>query len=285
VDWRRGSDYVGWLPLGPRGHRHRSADWVFVPQRDFFAPRLRRVVVVPSRNAYYYDRTPTVVHMDRRWDRFDRHWHNRGIEPREIERKTAKAAPRVRVRDVDRPQPARFVGGKDSELQVYRPDPDRARERASRQSRQREEPRERVSRQPEESRERVSRQREASRAQPAPTRVEKAPARREPERARLPQARPEREPAARKQASPTRVDRQPERARRPERAVAPQAKQRATAPPQAKQRVVDSPQAKQRAARPSDAAKGVRRGKAGPKPAEEAQPQGRQGRPGRTPSG
>jgi hypothetical protein len=52
VQWRRGTEYVGWAPLPPDEivveYRDEPDAWIFVRSRDFVAPRLESVIL-PAR--------------------------------------------------------------------------------------------------------------------------------------------------------------------------------------------------------------------------------------------
>jgi len=73
VDWRRGSDYIGWAPLPPDDVivtvRDNPDYWLFVRPRDLVAPRLTMVIVPPAQRGGIFQSTVvvnrTVVIRDR----------------------------------------------------------------------------------------------------------------------------------------------------------------------------------------------------------------------------
>jgi hypothetical protein len=62
VDWRRGSDVVGWAPLPPDDVviADDPLVWSFVALRDLIAPRVARVFLPPQRHSFYFRNTVTV---------------------------------------------------------------------------------------------------------------------------------------------------------------------------------------------------------------------------------
>lgn len=121
VSWRHGPDYIGWVPLPPSRFSISSygpTRWIFVSQRQFFHPRLYDVVFAPNHRIFRECRDEyRVSHRRGRW-------YNGGADRHRIERIARAQAPVVRVREVDRPDRARFTrdGNRDGgELRVYRP--------------------------------------------------------------------------------------------------------------------------------------------------------------------
>lgn len=106
VEWRSGDDYVGWAPLTPDlsyddgvgFHAYVSLGepwWVFVPKREFLAPRVREVIVYDAghrRHAFAYTRDST------RYESIGHgHARNWGIRADDIERATHRHVERVRI--------------------------------------------------------------------------------------------------------------------------------------------------------------------------------------------
>jgi hypothetical protein len=77
VTWRRGGDYVGWAPMGPRGSGYAFGwidyyeppiieAWVFVPQQRFIAVDLVSYVVPVTQVNTIYIETRETYHVQRR---------------------------------------------------------------------------------------------------------------------------------------------------------------------------------------------------------------------------
>jgi hypothetical protein len=124
VDWRRGSDAVGWAPLPPED---MAADteydqdpnyWIFVQPRYMMAPRLRGYVLPPQRATVVFRDTVLVnrtVRLNRERERIA---VNPGIAPNIVAAVTRGAVPTYRV------QPRVFAGtqGVQGAVQVRRED-------------------------------------------------------------------------------------------------------------------------------------------------------------------
>ena len=123
VDWRSGSGYYGWAPLGPRinininiGRRYNAPHnhWVFIPQRCIYYPSYSRYWE-PRRNVYIYNNTTIInnVYINRNVR------YNSGPRVEDIRRATRQNVPVYRIADNSRPGSTRVE--KDA-ISIYRPD-------------------------------------------------------------------------------------------------------------------------------------------------------------------
>ncbi len=121
VEWRYGDEFIGWAPLGPEMAFDAEValappSWVFVPQRQFLAPRLSDVVVISARNESLLRETPRVVTLS--WDKG--RMINRGVAAERIEKATGRKLECTRIRAVESPA-AMQIGVQPKEVQVSRP--------------------------------------------------------------------------------------------------------------------------------------------------------------------
>ncbi len=133
VSWRSGGGYIGWAPLPPRvawdasiGFRVGGAEidafiaprqYVFVEERSFVDPSVRRHFVRPDRNEVIISQTRNVTRYRADGGRVV----NRSVEPEQIERVTRHRVPRARPVEVDSVKVAHHARVKGDEVPVFRP--------------------------------------------------------------------------------------------------------------------------------------------------------------------
>src|SRR5262249_48307522 len=97
VSWRASDDYVGWAPLPPGGYdvSVASADFVFVPEGRFLAPRVVNYIAPFDRVNAIYPRTRTFNNY-----RFaNNRVFNAGVPVDRIQRAIGRPVPRFQVAD------------------------------------------------------------------------------------------------------------------------------------------------------------------------------------------
>jgi hypothetical protein len=133
VAWRSGPGYVGWAPLPPEvrwragvglelGHFDLDRDiphrhWVFVPDRFFDGPALRRHVLLPSGNAVVLEHT----HNATRIEIAAGHIVDFGIEIGDIEKATGRPVPHFHLRSVGSVAAAHLPREHHDEIDMFRP--------------------------------------------------------------------------------------------------------------------------------------------------------------------
>jgi hypothetical protein len=126
VAWRTGDSHLGWAPLPPdaefipgMGIRSSGFDippyyWIFVDGRNFWNDRLDRYVLPYERNQTIINYTVINVNIRAQDDRV----YNEGFDPDKAWRLTGRQVTRYRLKDDDRPGPARFEG---DEVLIHKP--------------------------------------------------------------------------------------------------------------------------------------------------------------------
>lgn len=124
VTWRFGGGYAGWAPLPPYANAFAFTGIVdpfafcFVQQRYLAEPFLARHFVPVQRNVTIVNVTRNVTNYTRVNNRIV----NQGISPREIERVSGHAVPRLKVREVASvPRAGQRPSVTGHELTVFRP--------------------------------------------------------------------------------------------------------------------------------------------------------------------
>jgi len=119
VSWQEGGDYIGWAPLPPsvgwNGGGLGSVDfsavlspetYVFVPEREFLAPRLVTYVVPRERVVTVYRQTRNVTN----YRVVDNRVFNQGLAVERVQQVTGRPVPRYQVADLGEGQ--RHQGGR-----------------------------------------------------------------------------------------------------------------------------------------------------------------------------
>ncbi|HEY3568820.1 MAG TPA: DUF6600 domain-containing protein [Thermoanaerobaculia bacterium] len=110
VSWQAGGDYVGWAPLPPGvnvsvsvgggygGYAYGIApeDYVFVPERDFLAPRIATYVVPETRVRGFWGQTRNFTNYRFSGGRV----FNQGIPVDQVQRFVGRRVPRYQVADL-----------------------------------------------------------------------------------------------------------------------------------------------------------------------------------------
>jgi len=131
VEWRYDDDYIGWAPLPPYAEYrmgfgiHFSIDWVapvhywnFVGSRNFTSHHLGGYVQPPERNGRIFGHTRGTLDIRSDGDRVI----NRGLDRRDIERRTLGRVDRVDVVGQGTRSGERVVVDRNRErIEVYRP--------------------------------------------------------------------------------------------------------------------------------------------------------------------
>jgi hypothetical protein len=133
VSWQEGADYVGWAPLPPGvnvsvsvgggygGYAYGIApeDYVFVPERDFLAPRIATYVVPQARIGGFWGQTRNFTNY-----RFDGgRVFNQGVPVDRFQR-FGRAVPRYQVADLGGADFKRYRGGariQGNRVELFRP--------------------------------------------------------------------------------------------------------------------------------------------------------------------
>jgi hypothetical protein len=126
VSWQESDDYIGWAPLPPSvGFRTGLLDvrlspelYVFVPARQFLAPRLSSYVVPRVERDRIYRRTRNVTE----YQVVNRRVVNRGVSVDRIQRVVGRAVPRYQVADVAASQRHRGARIERNRVEVFRPE-------------------------------------------------------------------------------------------------------------------------------------------------------------------
>lgn len=124
VTWRFGGGYVGWAPLPPYANAFGFRGLVdpyafsFVHQRYLAEPFVARHFLPVQRNVTIVNVTKNITNYTVVNNRIV----NRGVSPREIERVSGRAVPRLKVREVASvPRPGQRASVTGRELTVFRP--------------------------------------------------------------------------------------------------------------------------------------------------------------------
>jgi len=123
VNWRTGSGYYGWAPLGPNisininmGRKHYTPDnyWVFIPQRHIYNPSYSSYWE-PRRNVYIIQNTTIInnVYSNRNVS------YNYGPGVDDVRRATKRDVAVYRISDDRRPGATRISN---DAVSIYRPD-------------------------------------------------------------------------------------------------------------------------------------------------------------------
>ena len=127
VSWQEGSDYVGWAPLPPDYRPGISFDfatsiapeeYVFVPERQFLAPRIAAYVVAqPTERVRIYRQTRNIT----RYQVVNQRVVNQGVPVENIQRVVGRPVPRYHVTELNADQ--RHSGARVAQNQValFRP--------------------------------------------------------------------------------------------------------------------------------------------------------------------
>ncbi|MFL6263169.1 MAG: DUF6600 domain-containing protein [Thermoanaerobaculia bacterium] len=133
VSWQAGADYVGWAPLPPGvsvsvstgggyvGYAYGIApeDYVFVPERDFLAPRLATYAVPYTRVRSFWGQTRNYTNYRFNGGRV----FNQGIPVDQVQRFVGRRVPRYQVADLGADY-KRYRGGariQGDRLAIFRP--------------------------------------------------------------------------------------------------------------------------------------------------------------------
>jgi hypothetical protein len=126
VSWQESDDYLGWAPLPPSvdfrpgvnlNVRLSPDAYVFVPSRQFLAPRIRDYVVPRAQYGQIFPRTRNVT----RYNRVNNRIFNQGVAVERIQRVTGRTVTRYQIADEgvnDRHRGARIVQNR---VTVFRP--------------------------------------------------------------------------------------------------------------------------------------------------------------------
>ncbi|MEA2602515.1 MAG: hypothetical protein QOF89_3507 [Acidobacteriota bacterium] len=126
VSWQESDDYVGWAPLPPSvdfrpgvnlNVRLSPDAYVFVPSRQFLAPRVRDYVVSRAQYGQIFPRTRNVT----RYNRVNNRIFNQGVAIERIQRVTGRQVTRYQIADLganDRHRGARIVQNR---VTIFRP--------------------------------------------------------------------------------------------------------------------------------------------------------------------
>jgi hypothetical protein len=126
VSWQESDDYVGWAPLPPSvdfrpgvtlNVRLAPDDYVFVPSRQFLAPRIVNYIVPRAQYGQIFTRTRNVT----RYNRVNNRIFNQGVAVERIQRVTGRRVTRYQIADLganDRHRGARIVQNR---VTIFRP--------------------------------------------------------------------------------------------------------------------------------------------------------------------
>jgi hypothetical protein len=126
VSWQESDDYIGWAPLppsvnfrvGPLNVSLSPETYVFVPTRQFLAPRISQYAVPRAERDRIFVRTRNVTD----YQIVNRRVVNRGISVDRIQRVVGRAVPRYQVADVGADQRHRGPRVAQNRLSVFRPE-------------------------------------------------------------------------------------------------------------------------------------------------------------------
>jgi hypothetical protein len=126
VSWQESDDYVGWAPLPPSvdfrpgvnlNVRLAPDDYVFVPSRQFLAPRIVDYIVPRAQYGTIFPRTRNVT----LYNRVNNRIFNQGVAVERIQRVTGRRVTRYQIADLganERHRGARIVQNR---VTVFRP--------------------------------------------------------------------------------------------------------------------------------------------------------------------
>jgi hypothetical protein len=126
VSWQESDDYIGWAPLPPSVSfrvgrldvRLSPATYVFVPTRQFLAPRISQYAVPRAERDRIFVRTRNVTE----YQVVNRRVINRGISVDRIQRVVGRAVPRYQVADMGADQRHREGRIAQNRVTVFRPE-------------------------------------------------------------------------------------------------------------------------------------------------------------------
>lgn len=134
VVWRNGGGYLGWAPLTPEvgwsqssglvwgGFAFNALDplsWVFVPEREIFAPSIIRVAVLPPRNITIIRQTKNITNVAVDRERVV----DRSFSPQSLSRWVGRQVTPLRLDELKQPSRGRGleIREKEKDVRVYRP--------------------------------------------------------------------------------------------------------------------------------------------------------------------
>lgn len=131
VSWQEGNDYVGWAPLPPAVDFRTGVDlsvslgpdaYVFVPERQFLAPRLNAYFVPRDECTRIFPSTRNIT----RYNDVNNRVFNQGVPVDRVQRAVGRAVPRYQIADLNADQ--RHQGGRVAQNRValFRPQVDKA---------------------------------------------------------------------------------------------------------------------------------------------------------------
>jgi hypothetical protein len=126
VSWQESDDYIGWAPLPPSVSfrvgrldvRLAPETYVFVPTRQFLAPRISQYAVPRAERDRIFVRTRNVTE----YQIVNRRVVNRGISVDRIQRVVGRAVPRYQVADMSADQRHREGRIRQNRVTVFRPE-------------------------------------------------------------------------------------------------------------------------------------------------------------------
>jgi hypothetical protein len=126
VSWQESDDYIGWAPLPPSVSfrvgrldvRLAPETYVFVPTRQFLAPRISQYAVPRAERDRIFVRTRNVTD----YQIVNRRVVNRGISVDRIQRVVGRAVPRYQVTDMGADQRHREGRITQNRVTVFRPE-------------------------------------------------------------------------------------------------------------------------------------------------------------------
>jgi len=126
VSWQESDDYIGWAPLppsvsfrvGPLDVRLAADTYVFVPTRQFLAPRISQYALPRAERDRIFVRTRNVTD----YQIVNRRVVNRGISVDRIQRVVGRAVPRYQVADMGADQRHRASRIAQNRVTVFRPE-------------------------------------------------------------------------------------------------------------------------------------------------------------------
>jgi hypothetical protein len=123
VSWQEGGDYIGWAPLSPSVNVSFGGalsvslapeTYVFVPERDFLAPRISTYIVPREQvvNVYRQTRNITVYRQ------VNNYAYNAGVPVDRIQQVVGRPVPRYQLADATSARAARVQGNR---VAIFRP--------------------------------------------------------------------------------------------------------------------------------------------------------------------
>ncbi len=123
VSWQEGSNYIGWAPLPPSVSISYGGvlsvslapeAYVFVPEREFLAPRITSYIVPQTQviNVYRQTRNITVYRQ------VNNYVYNTGVAVDRIQQVVGRPVPRYQLADVSSARAARVQG---NQVSIFRP--------------------------------------------------------------------------------------------------------------------------------------------------------------------